>query len=213
MVNYNAMIADLKHQFSQHFTAETQFTWSKCMDTSSGPYFEQPYPYNLSLNYGRCDYNVSKAFKLFGTWQPVFFHGSQQLAGKNCRRLVAERHFQYSLGIPVEPCCERGWRKPLLRNLWLYHAVSCCVSRRRGIQHKQRSVQNRLELSQRWRGILLSSGLHGLQHTALWEPRCLKLPVSLATHSTVPTIRDVDLTLIEKFWPAQAADTRRECQD
>lgn len=74
--NYNAMIADLKHQFSQHFQAETQFTWSKCMDTSSGPYSEQPYPYEIALNYGRCDYNVGKAFKVFGIWQPVFFHGN-----------------------------------------------------------------------------------------------------------------------------------------
>jgi hypothetical protein len=74
--HYNAMIADLKHQFSQHFQAESQFTWSKCMDTSSGPYYFQPYPYNLSLDYGRCDYNISKAFKLFGTWQPVLFRGN-----------------------------------------------------------------------------------------------------------------------------------------
>jgi hypothetical protein len=45
----------LKHQFTQHFTTEAQFTWSKCMDTSSGPYYEQPYPYHIGLNYGRCD--------------------------------------------------------------------------------------------------------------------------------------------------------------
>jgi hypothetical protein len=75
--NYNAMIADLKHQFARQFSTEAQFTWSKCMDTSSGPYFEQPYPYDIGLNYGRCDYNVGKAFKLFGTWQPVLFRGNK----------------------------------------------------------------------------------------------------------------------------------------
>jgi hypothetical protein len=73
--NYNAMLAELKHQFSHGFTADSQFTWSKCMDTSSAPYSEQPYPFNSSLDYGRCDYNVGKSFKLFGVWQPVFFHG------------------------------------------------------------------------------------------------------------------------------------------
>ena len=73
--NYNAMLAELKHQFSQHFMADAQFVWSKSMDTSSGPYFEQPYPYDLGLNYGRSDYNVGKAFKLYGVWQPVLFHG------------------------------------------------------------------------------------------------------------------------------------------
>jgi hypothetical protein len=75
--NYNAMIADVKHQFSRQFSTEATFTWSKCMDTSSGPYYEQPYPYDIGLNYGRCDYNIGKAFKLFGTWQPVLFHGSR----------------------------------------------------------------------------------------------------------------------------------------
>jgi hypothetical protein len=46
------------------------------MDTSSAPYSEQPYPYNPSLDYGRSDYNVTNAFKLFGMWQPTFFHGN-----------------------------------------------------------------------------------------------------------------------------------------
>jgi hypothetical protein len=56
---------------------ETEYTWSRCRDTSSGPYFEQPYPYNVNLDYGRCDYDIGKAFKLFGTWQPVFFRGNK----------------------------------------------------------------------------------------------------------------------------------------
>src|SRR5216683_2033407 len=75
--NYNAMLAGLKHQFSRQFMADAQFAWSKSMDTSSAPYSEQVYPYNPSLNYGRSDYNVGKAFKLYGLWQPVFFHGSR----------------------------------------------------------------------------------------------------------------------------------------
>ena len=74
--NYNAMIAELKHQFSHQFMADAQFTWAKSMDTSSAPYSEQPYPYALNLDYGRSDYNITNAFKLFGMWQPVFFHGS-----------------------------------------------------------------------------------------------------------------------------------------
>ncbi|HKV24536.1 MAG TPA: TonB-dependent receptor [Candidatus Acidoferrum sp.] len=74
--NYNAMLAELNHRFSNQFSADGQFTWSKCMDTSSAPYSEQPYPYNTGLDYGRCDYNVQNAFKVFAVWQPVFFHGS-----------------------------------------------------------------------------------------------------------------------------------------
>ena len=47
--NYNAMLAELKHQFATQFMADAQFTWAKSMDTSSGPYFEQTYPYDLNL--------------------------------------------------------------------------------------------------------------------------------------------------------------------
>jgi len=76
--NYNALLAELKHQFSRQFMADVQFTWAKSMDTSSAPYSEQDYPYAEHLNYGPSDYNVGRAFKLYGMWQPVFFHGSRK---------------------------------------------------------------------------------------------------------------------------------------
>jgi len=74
--NNNMMLAELKHQFSHQFSANAQFTWAKSMDQGSGPYEEDPYPYNPSYAYGRSDFNVGKSFKLFGMWQPVIFHGS-----------------------------------------------------------------------------------------------------------------------------------------
>jgi hypothetical protein len=61
---------------------DAEFQWSKSMDTSSGPFFEQDYPFDPQLNYGRSDYNVGKAFKLYGLWQPVFFHGSNSWVEK-----------------------------------------------------------------------------------------------------------------------------------
>jgi len=72
--NYNALLLELKHNFSHQFSADAQFTWGKSLDTSSAPYNEDPYPYDTSLSYGRSDYNVGKAFKIYGLWQPVFFH-------------------------------------------------------------------------------------------------------------------------------------------
>ncbi|HLZ42935.1 MAG TPA: TonB-dependent receptor [Candidatus Sulfotelmatobacter sp.] len=75
--NYNALLAELKHNFSRQFMADTQFTWSKSLDNTSRPYTEPYYPYDPNLSYGRSDYNVGKAFKLFGMWQPVFFHGNK----------------------------------------------------------------------------------------------------------------------------------------
>jgi len=77
--NYNAMLAELKHQFSRQFMADAQFTWAKSMDDTSRPYNEPDYPYNPSLSYGRSDFNIGRSFKLFGMWQPVFFHGDNML--------------------------------------------------------------------------------------------------------------------------------------
>ncbi len=101
--NYNAMLAELKHDFSHQFMADAQFTWSKSMDTSSGPYFEQPYPYNLNLDYGRSDYNVGKAFKLFGMWQPVFFHGNNGWIEKIAGGWSLSGIFNLHSGFPWTP--------------------------------------------------------------------------------------------------------------
>jgi hypothetical protein len=101
--NYNAMLAELKHQFSHQFMADAQFTWAKSMDTSSAPYSEQPYPYNLNLNYGRSDYNVGKAFKLYGMWQPVFFHGSNGWLEKIAGGWSLSGIFNVHSGFPWSP--------------------------------------------------------------------------------------------------------------
>ncbi|HET9741340.1 MAG TPA: TonB-dependent receptor [Terriglobales bacterium] len=72
--NYNALLAELRHQFSRGFMADAQFTWAKSMDTASGPFFENPFPFNPSLDYGPSEYNVGRAGKIFAMWQPNFFH-------------------------------------------------------------------------------------------------------------------------------------------
>ncbi len=101
--NYNAMLAELKHQFSHQFMVDSQFTWSKCMDTSSAPFSEQPYPFNSDLDYGRCDYNVGKAFKVFGLWQPVFFHGSNSWMEKVAGGWSLSGIFNLHSGFPWTP--------------------------------------------------------------------------------------------------------------
>ncbi len=101
--NYNAMLAELKQTFHYHFTADAQFTWSKCMDTSSAPYSEQPYPFDPQLDYGRCDYNVGKAFKIFGVWQPVFFHGDHAWLEKIAGGWTLSGIFNVHSGFPWTP--------------------------------------------------------------------------------------------------------------
>jgi hypothetical protein len=106
--NYNAMLAELKHEFSQHFTADAQFVWSKSMDTSSGPYYEQPYPYNPGLSYGPSDYNAGKAFKLYGVWQPVIFHGDRGWIEKIAGGWSVSGIFNIHSGFPWTPVAEFG---------------------------------------------------------------------------------------------------------
>ena len=101
--NYNAMLAELKHQFSHQFMADAQYTWSKSMDTSSAPYSEQPYPYDLSLDYGRSDYNVTNAFKLFGMWQPTFFHGGNSWVDKIAGGWSLSGIWNWHSGFPYTP--------------------------------------------------------------------------------------------------------------
>ena len=74
----NMMLAGLKHQFSHTFSADAQFTWAHSLDTNSGPYSRDPYLYNPRFSYGRSDFDINHTFKLFGVWQPVIFHGSNE---------------------------------------------------------------------------------------------------------------------------------------
>lgn len=100
--NYNALITEVRHQFSQQFLADVQFTWSKSMDTASGPYYEEPYPFNVDLNYGPSNYNVGRAFKAYALWQPRLFHGNQLLE-KVAGGWSISGIFNYHSGFPWSP--------------------------------------------------------------------------------------------------------------
>lgn len=101
--NYNALLTDLKHNFSHQFTADAQFTWSKSMDTTSRPYTEPYYPFDPNLSYGPSDYDIGKSFKLFATWQPVIFHGSNGWLEKIAGGWSLSGIFNVHSGFPWSP--------------------------------------------------------------------------------------------------------------
>jgi len=101
--NYNALITTLAHNFAHNFQAEAQYTWAKAMDENSGPYSEDQYPYDTHAAYGRSDYNVQNAFKLFGLWQPVFFHGSRSWMEKVAGGWSLSGIFNWHTGFPWNP--------------------------------------------------------------------------------------------------------------
>ena len=101
--NYNAMIATLRHTFSHQFSLDAQFTWAKAMDENSGPYYQDPYPYDSHAAYGRSNYNVAKAFKLFGLWQPVFFRGGNTWLEKVAGGWSLSGILNVHSGFPFDP--------------------------------------------------------------------------------------------------------------
>ena len=58
---------------------DAEFQYAKTMDTGSGPYYLDPYPYRPDLAYGRSDFNFGKALKVYALWQPQFFKGNSLL--------------------------------------------------------------------------------------------------------------------------------------
>ncbi len=101
--NYNALITTLRHNFSHQFQSEVQYTWSKTMDESSQPFYEDPYPYDNRLAYGRSDFNVADAFKVFGVYEPVFFAGRHGLLEKTLGGWAISGILNIHSGFPWTP--------------------------------------------------------------------------------------------------------------
>ena len=104
--NYNAMLATVKHNFSHGYQVEAQYTWARSMDNGSQPYYQDPYPYNLLYSYGRSDYNVKDAFKLFGMWQPNFF--KNELLHSIADGWTITGIYNYHTGFPWTPSYGTG---------------------------------------------------------------------------------------------------------
>jgi hypothetical protein len=101
--NYNALLTSLKHNFSHHFSLEAQYAFAKALDENSGPYEEDPYPYNSHAAYGRSDYNVTDGVKIFGLWQPVIFHGSRSWMEKVAGGWSLSGIWNWHTGFPLNP--------------------------------------------------------------------------------------------------------------
>ena len=100
--NNNSLLLGLKHQMSHQFMFDAEFAYAKTMDTGSSPYYEDPYPFRPDLAYGRSDFNYGKAFKLYGLWQPKFFHGNGALT-KLADGWSVSGIFNLHTGFPFSP--------------------------------------------------------------------------------------------------------------
>ena len=101
--NYNALLVSVKHNMSHHFMLNGDFTYSKSMDDGSGPYEEDPYPYNPTFARGRSDFNFGKAAKVYGVWQPVFFKGNSKWLEKIAGGWSISGIYNIHSGFPWNP--------------------------------------------------------------------------------------------------------------
>jgi hypothetical protein len=101
--NNNVGLFGLKHQMSHHFQVDAEFQWAKTMDQTSGPYFQNLYPYAPYLNQARSDFYVGKAFKIYGLWQPVIFTGGHAWLEKIVGGWSVSGIFNIHTGFPWTP--------------------------------------------------------------------------------------------------------------
>lgn len=76
--SYNALLTQLQHRFSNTFSIDAQYTFSKAEDNYSGDFngdFTQGvYPFVREAEFAPSDFDVRHNFKLYGIWAPRFFH-------------------------------------------------------------------------------------------------------------------------------------------
>jgi len=100
--SYNALRAELRHQFAHSFEADVQYQWAHSLDSGSGPFTTSDYQWLPGHNWGNSDYDVRNTIKIFGMWSPVIFHG-HAMAEKLVGGWTFSPIFVYHSGFPYNP--------------------------------------------------------------------------------------------------------------
>lgn len=100
--SYNALRAELRHQFAHTFEADVQYQWAHSLDNGSGPYTQSDYQWLPGQNWGNSDYDVRNTIKMFGMWTPRIFHGNS-MAEKLVGGWTFSPIFIYHSGFPYNP--------------------------------------------------------------------------------------------------------------
>ena len=100
--NNNQLLLGVKKNMSHGLTFDAEFQYAKTMDTGSGPYYTDPYPFRPDLAYGRSDFNFGKAVKIYALWQPKFFHGNS-LLDKVADGFSFSGIYNFHTGFPFTP--------------------------------------------------------------------------------------------------------------
>jgi Carboxypeptidase regulatory-like domain len=74
--SFNALLAEIQHNFAHTFMFDGQYRFSKCMDDGSNNFAVANYQWIPSSAWGPCDFDATNAVKLYGIWTPNIFHGN-----------------------------------------------------------------------------------------------------------------------------------------
>ncbi|MGO8759690.1 MAG: carboxypeptidase regulatory-like domain-containing protein [Terracidiphilus sp.] len=104
----NALLLEARHQFSHTFEADAQYRWGKSSDDGSNPYATPDYEFAPGYNRGASDYDSRQMLKLFATWSPVLFHGSNSWMEKIAGGWNVSPIFNFHSGFPFSPVYGNG---------------------------------------------------------------------------------------------------------
>lgn len=80
--SFNAFLGELRHRFSNSFELSAQYRLSESLDDGSNNFATDQYQYDPRASYAPSDYDVTHAFKVFGTWSPRIFKDSDSIGEK-----------------------------------------------------------------------------------------------------------------------------------
>ena len=101
--NFNAFLAQIEHRFSRTFQVDGQYRWAHSRDQGSQPYSVSYYTWDPKLAWGDSDWDIRNAFKVWGVWQPKFFHSDKAWVEKIVGGWSLSGIFNWHSGFPWTP--------------------------------------------------------------------------------------------------------------
>ena len=105
---FNALLLELRHNFSHSFQLDTQYRLSHTMDSGSNAYAGSLYQYNIATGFGTSDYDVRHAFKVYGIYSPTIFRGSHSWLEKVAGGWTISGILNAHTGFPWTPVYNQG---------------------------------------------------------------------------------------------------------
>jgi hypothetical protein len=106
--NFNALLAEVRHQFGQSFQMNTQYRWSKAMDSGSNNYATGDYEFTLNRDYAKSDFDTTHTLKIFGIWSPTIFRGDRSWMEKIAGGWNVSGILNAHSGFPYDPVFTDG---------------------------------------------------------------------------------------------------------